>query len=648
MSATPHRLNAIVVAIVAFFGFVALVLFLSAHQLGSLPDLQGFDRRLQAVSTAVPKDAGQPTPAQLQSLGERVQQLARPHSEVPAIATAADAVVKAFPAARAGWTSSQPEAREHVQTFHAAIDAALAASDQALQQRIKTLRWFQWSALAAGVVLLAGLVLHLFRNFGTEERAVAVAQQETQHILSTVTEGLFLLDKNLVIGAEFSSVTTHILRRCDLGGLKLELLLKEMVPNRTLTLALDFVKLLWSDHVEPELVDDINPLGEVEVHLPDANGQFDTRYLKFGFKRVTAGNGGEILVSVTDISDAVKLRRDLEKAQAESEAQMDLLMSILHVDATQLQGFLSDSVVSLNNINAMLRVPADRHQEFRAKVDGTFRAVHSIKSDAAALGLASIESKAHAFEEDLVELRENQDLSGRELLGLPIKLDELMTHFHAIEALVGRLTSLRSAFASEATQRIDAFRPEDAIATQLKQVAAKVGSDLGRQVDLQCAGLDHLPAANRSQLKDVLVQLVRNAVVHGIEASEERQQQSKPAAGNVLVRCMARAGGGWRISVEDDGRGISASHIRVAAVKRGLMSLDQATKLSGPELLELLFKPGFSTHTKADEHAGRGVGLDVVKSTVASLGGSVRLSGRRGEGTRFIIELPQADAQRAA
>ena len=116
----------------------------------------------------------------------------------------------------------------------------------------------------------------------------------------------------------------------------------------------------------------------------------------------------------------------------------------------------------------------------------------------------------------------------------------------------------------------------------------------------------------------------------------------------MLVRCIQQDGGKLKLTVEDDGRGISASHLRVAAVKRGMMSLQDATKLSGADLLNLLFSPGFSTVTKPDEHAGRGVGLDVVRTTVNSFGGHVGVSAKRGEGTRFTLSLPGDAARRAA
>ncbi len=164
-----------------------------------------------------------------------------------------------------------------------------AADAQALGMSVTRLMWFQSSALLTGLLLLAALLFHVFRNLGQEEQAVTVAHRETQHILSTVSEGLFLLDQQLVIGAEHSSVLTRILHREQIAGLKLPDLLRDMVPGKTLATAIDFVALLWSDRVEEELIEDINPLNEVEVHFPTGSGSFETCWLKFSFKRVNAG-----------------------------------------------------------------------------------------------------------------------------------------------------------------------------------------------------------------------------------------------------------------------------------------------------------------------------------------------------------------------
>ena len=108
-----------------------------------------------------------------------------------------------------------------------------------------------------------------------------------------------------------------------------------------------------------------------------------------------------MLVAVADITARVDLARELTASQSQAQAQVDTLLGILHVEPTQLASFLSDSDASMKMINAVLREPAREEAAFRRKLDSLFRQAHSVKGEAASLGLSSIESRAHAFEDDL-------------------------------------------------------------------------------------------------------------------------------------------------------------------------------------------------------------------------------------------------------
>ena len=236
----------------------------SAVQLATVPRLESFDRSLHEVRSVTPQlgDNQRLTLRQWQALSSQLDAVIAAQRKLGQVdATAADPLLTAFKDLGATWGLGLPLLQPKLRVFHEVLAGTIAASERNLQQRLKTLQLFQWAALAAGALLLIGLLTQLARNSVRAERAVAIPQQGTQHILSTVTEGLFLLDRNLVIGVEFSNVTTEILRRTELAGLSLEELLKDMVPTRTLTLAIDFIKLLWSDHVEPELIDEITSPG---------------------------------------------------------------------------------------------------------------------------------------------------------------------------------------------------------------------------------------------------------------------------------------------------------------------------------------------------------------------------------------------------
>src|SRR5580765_504681 len=213
-----------------------------------------------------------------------------------------------------------------------------------------------------------------------------------------------------------------------------------------MTTALKFVKILWSERTNEKLVKTINPLGEVEVHLDNGSGKFDTRYLQFDFHRVRVdGEMTQVLVSVSDVSARVDLARELQTSQSQAQGQVDTLLGILHIDPAQLSSFLNDSNAAMKMINAVLREPTREEGVFRKKLDTLFRQVHSVKGEAAALGLSSIESRAHAFEEDLKSLKERPGLSGNDFLPLVIKLDDLLTHLQSVGELVSRLSRLQPA-----------------------------------------------------------------------------------------------------------------------------------------------------------------------------------------------------------
>ena len=357
--------------------------------------------------------------------------------------------------------------------------------------------------IAAGLVLLIVLLLNARAK---QEAKLREARQQTADILRTVKDGLFLLDEHLVIGTAHSSALAALFQRKDLAGLGFEDLLKGIVSEKTLATALKFVKVLWAERTNEKLVKSINPLGEVEVHLALGAGKFDTRYLDFEFHRVRVdGKITHVLVSVSDVSSRVELARELQNSQKQAQAQVDTLLGILHIDPAHLASFLSDSNAAMKMINAVLREPAREEGAFRKKLDTLFRQAHSVKGEAAALGLSSIESRAHSFEDDLKALREKSDLSGNDFLPLVIKLDDLLTHLQSVSELVSRLSKFQL-FRSEApaaptdTQVVDEsaqvtgpLETDSGLGSTLQQLADRVAAEYGKEAQVRCNGLDLVP-----------------------------------------------------------------------------------------------------------------------------------------------------------
>jgi HPt (histidine-containing phosphotransfer) domain-containing protein len=546
------------------------------------------------------------------------------------------------------------------------------------RQQTSTLRAIQVFGIVAAVLLLAAIFFYFARNLRKEEEASNRARKETADILRTVNEGLFLLDRNLKIGSERSLALNTIFRRDDFTDITFDQLLKDIVPEKTLKTAMDYVALLWGERVNEKLVKTINPLSEVEVHFDNPAGGFDTHFLEFDFNRVKSeGSLSHLLVTVNDVTKRVMLSRELQESQEKAQAQLDLLLRILHVDPDNLTSFLTDADVSLKMVNSILKEPAREESAFRAKIDGIYRQVHAVKGEAAALGLKTVEQRAHAFEEALNDLKGRPSLSGSDFLPLVVKLDDLFNHLAQVREMLGRLVDLhqaiatrRSAGAEVAAEKVDqwlAGKHDETMQTQailggedmeatgstglertLADLAARVAASQSKQVQLRCSGLDAVPNAYRRAVKDITIQLVRNAVVHGIETPSERVKANKSEVGMLAVEFSAREGGGYELIVHDDGRGLQLDRIKEVAIERGLITAAQAALLDPRQTMALIFRPGFSTADRVTTDAGRGAGMDLVRILVAELGGRVGLASAGGKFSKFKIWLPATERAVAA
>jgi len=453
---------------------------------------------------------------------------------------------------------------------------------------------------------------------------------------------LFLLDEHLVIGASYSSALESLFQREDFAGLPFEDLLRNIVSEKTLSTAVKFVGVLWSERTKENLVKTINPLGEVEVNFDTGQGKVATRYLQFEFHRVRVdGKITHVLVSVSDVSARVDLARELQSSQTQAQAQVDTLLGILHVDPTQLASFLNDSNAAMKMINAVLREPAREESAFRKKLDTLFRQVHSVKGEAAALGLSSIESRAHSFEDDLKILREKSDLSGNDFLPLVIKLDDLLTHLQSVGDLVSRLARLHVAATTghDVASHTDTAviehggseivaRHESSVTSMLQQLTARVANENNKEVALQCMGFDTVPDEYRRIVKDIAVQAVRNSIVHGIESTTERLGAGKSTQGQLKLIFQELGDAGYKLIAEDDGQGLSTEKIK--------------NVLDAKQVFSLLFQSGFSTVENATKDAGRGVGMNLMAGLMQQIGGKVSVATVPGKFTRLTMSMPPA------
>jgi two-component system, chemotaxis family, sensor kinase CheA len=173
---------------------------------------------------------------------------------------------------------------------------------------------------------------------------------------------------------------------------------------------------------------------------------------------------------------------------------------------------------------------------------------------------------------------------------------------------------------------------------------ATLSRQLSKEVAFHIEGGDlELDRTILESFADPLTHLVRNCIDHAIETPDERLRNGKNRQGNVYLRSYVQSGE-IILEVEDDGRGISASHVCSKAIEKGLITADQAADMTDDQKVMLIFEAGFSTKDQATDVSGRGVGMDVVRNNIESVGGTIDIKTRVGEGSTFAARLPLAKA----
>ncbi len=209
---------------------------------------------------------------------------------------------------------------------------------------------------------------------------------------------------------------------------------------------------------------------------------------------------------------------------------------------------------------------------------------------------------------------------------------------HALDQAVSQLDLLVSDLQNSVMKT--RMQPIGRLFQKYPRIARDLARQLGKDVELTLIGEEtEVDKTMIEDLADPLIHLIRNAVDHGVESPAERQSAGKPAKS--IVRLEARQEGDHIVLIiADDGRGMSAERIRAKAIEKNIISEEEANTLDERQSLNLIFLPGFSTMAQASAVSGRGVGMDVVKTNIQKLNGSIDIRSEPGKGSVFLISLP--------
>ena len=549
----------------------------------------------------------------------------------------------------------------------------------------------QFLAIAVMVTYLVFFIFIALRRLRIADAETIEARRETEEIMETVNTGLFLLDKDLNIGNQHSKALKDIIGTDRIAGEKFDSILRGRISDKDLETTRQFIGQLYNPRVKTKLVNDLNPLNKVNLHSESEDG-VSSRYLDFRFSRVYEGKDiARILVNVQDVSDAVLLEQRLEKERAQNDMQVEMLTTILNVSPALINDFINNTKAHIDKMNNILKNPGSSQFELEGKLKSLYREMHSLKGEASALKLQSFTKIATDAEDKLQALQNQNQLSGNDFLPLAVHLDDLLSLSQTIEALGERITASSGTNTIVTKSSQDTVTVEDitnnatnhtstqttanhltqqqtdgmqsanvdidfdehhatqtsssSIESYYKNFADDIAKRQGKQIEMHIEGfdaIDDMDMSNDTQsaIKEIALQLIRNAIVHGVETPEQRKLSFKTTTG-VINMALAEQDDMIVLTVEDDGHGIDYDKIRQKLLSLGRHSEDEVKELSKQQLLSTLFSSGFTTKESADEDGGRGVGLDIIKSRTKELGGKLNVHSEYGRLTRFNVKLPK-------
>lgn len=501
------------------------------------------------------------------------------------------------------------------------------------------LRMVQTGGIALALLNFAFILFKFIRKLRESDRMTEAAQKETSEILGTVKDGIFLLDKGGHIGLLHSRSLDAILHQPVEAGQNFIGMLQAMVDDDSFQTARDYIELLFGDRVRENLIASLNPLQQVQIARRGSDGNREEHYLSFHFNRVVEnGQVLHLLVTVADITEKVVLAAQLENAKVERQQEMEILLNILKIHPDTLRRFLEETETTLEEINANLRNAAENEGSLRLCLNRAFRAMHTIKGNAAMMGLENFEKQAHEFENTLSELRRQDAPSGEAVLSLAFRLEEFFQSLGMVKKIFDQL--------SEHYRHGVTASPDEAaeLSRQISALAGRIADDQHKmvKVDARLDAFSALPAIAKTNISEIAIQLTRNAVVHGIESPAERAACNKQGTGTIQLRVEALPGNesfDYELVMRDDGRGLAPERIRKALVASGRYTEEQLAELNDKQVIMQLFEPGFSTLEEAGPDAGRGFGLDVVYASIKSLGGHLSINSRPQGFTEFRIRF---------
>jgi two-component system chemotaxis sensor kinase CheA len=452
-------------------------------------------------------------------------------------------------------------------------------------------------------------------------------RDEISAMKDNLKTGVFLMDKDMAIQDQYSQSLEQVLLRGGLQGKIFPELLTASLTVYELKNLQEYFTMMLTHFLEPAMLEDINPLKELNYICGETG---EKRILHCGFSTVDRGSEAFILGTIDDITVEKELQQRLAEEEEKRQEDMRSLFEVVNVEPSVFADFIEDAEYGFDRINVLLSASNLPLQNVVVEI---YQCVHAVKSNAVILGLESFGNKLHTLESTIKVLREHNPISGEDM-------KRLKSEFKAIEEEGDKIIEISRKISSFVQSGDRQNQQKYVLVTALAKTCNKLAEDLGKQVHLVTEAIDNeaIGKGPRRVMKEVLMQLIRNAVFHGIETPERRSALGKDPSGTVELFIKLEANNRIHLCLKDDGQGLDFDKIREKALSQHTIKESEAQNKS--RLIWAIFAPGFSTAESEGVHAGRGIGLNLVYDYIQGVKGEIRVQTDKDKGTAFHIFIP--------
>ncbi|GHU07455.1 hypothetical protein FACS1894151_01790 [Spirochaetia bacterium] len=492
-----------------------------------------------------------------------------------------------------------------------------ALANARFDAEIKRFRTDELGDMQHSLVTTRDELKKLVGNLQEERDTVTIMQ-------NNLRTGIFLIDKNFVIQGNYSASLEDILSVHNLEGVKFSELLVSSFNESDLGKVKDYFSMVLDGKINQRKLNAINPLDNLNYISTETK---EEKVLRCEFAHISRDEEPFILVSIDDITNEWKLRQKLEQEEQRRQEEMRALFEVVHIDPAIFSDFMEDTQQNFKQVTNLLQNQDLDSEEALIQI---YQLIHAVKADAIIIGLEDFGNKLHELEKEIKQLSEKGEIVYREMLHLTVDIELVLKEQDKLVGIIERIRTYKGGGKQDQAKYV--------LIESLRRACNRVAEDTKKKVKfVDDIDGDALQNVSRREVKEILVQLVRNAVYHGIESPSLRAASGKDEAGTVKLSTKLQDGQ-IHIELTDDGKGLDFDTIRERAEKMHLIKDPKAVNKNS--LVKAMFAPGFSTTETADLHAGRGVGLSLVHDRIRSMNGTIQLRTEKGKGTNFIISIP--------